>query len=231
MRAILKKIKTLSALDPSEFAALVAYIEHLGQTSLASYSLFYSEYSSKLIKQYNLRIPKYYFGADEIVNYCVQNIANLTAAKNMALHSFPFPHSYSSFIEQICSQEQNDFVVADLLNMFAIDPEENNIYPSPRQTDIVKIFEDGNAKKETGLDFHFKRLQNYSFISRIQTIKYLQKHKATKDCFKTNAPDKIRGIYTNNQKSVYYLVYLTEADPKKAANACRLLNRMFYNTY
>jgi hypothetical protein len=52
----------------------------------------------------------------------------------------------------------------------------------------------------------------------------LTRNKAHADKIDFVGPDRLGGIFTNKQKSIYYYIYLTEQNEVKARNACRILH-------
>jgi hypothetical protein len=103
--------------------------------------------------------------------------------------------------------------------------------PEPRQKVLVYKYETANPYKETGLKSHFDRIGRYSFVSRLQSIRYLRGSKASEDKIELISGDCLGGIFTNKEKSIYYYIFLTENNALKAKNACRVLNLALYGSY
>ncbi|MEN6351069.1 MAG: hypothetical protein ABFD08_16950, partial [Syntrophomonas sp.] len=93
---------------------------------------------------------------------------------------------------------------------------------------VVYIYEEANPFKEPGLKAHFERLGRYPFITRLQSYRYLTRNRASRDRIECREADRLGGIFSNKLRSIYYLIYLSEADSKKAETACQLLNSVFY---
>lgn len=224
MRAILRKINKKEELSLLEYTELLNYIEKIRQGSPDSYYVFYEKYAEVLYLNYNTPIPRYVWDMDNLINFLINNPHIYeTYDKIIPLNVFPKearPYLLDTFGE-------TGVIISDLWSNI-INPQVINELPSPRKDDIIIKYEEANPYKEKGLKAHFDRLSRYSFISRLQTYRYLTRNKASFDRFEVIAPDCLGGIFTNKEKSIYYYVFLTEADEVKAKNACQLLNYTFY---
>lgn len=228
MRSILKKIKSYAELSASEWEQLFAYIEYLGQTSGESYRLFRQEYGSILSGRHHIYLPLFYYGADALADFVGQNYPLLRAQGHAPLDWRLLPQPLHPYVRHHFAEDNRVVLWEDILKFFPARAAPDFTLPVPRHQDLVTIYEEGNPHKESGLHLHWQRLRCYSFISRLQTYRYLTKHKAKQDRFRFLTAEKLSGIFTNQDKSIYYFVYLTEADKIKAQNACQLLNQMFY---
>ncbi|HZK43494.1 MAG TPA: hypothetical protein VFC73_04330 [Syntrophomonadaceae bacterium] len=224
MRTIIRKLNRKEELNSDEYHRLMHYIDKLREESPESYYVFYEKYVSLLYLSYNTLIPKYVWGMDNLINFLVQNphlydINN----RNVALEFFPEeakPYLLNTFGNQGVTIPPIwfDFLTSKTITEI----------PFPRDSAIVIKYEEANPFKEKGLKAHFDRLANYTFISRLQTYRYLTKNKASFDRFEVIKPDCLGGIFTNKEKSIYYYLFLTEDDLEKAHNANKLLNYTFY---
>jgi len=230
LRAILKKVKQQTELSPSEWERLLVYIENLGQTSGESYGLFRMEYGFFLSGHYQFFLPEFYYGADHLADFIGQNYAFLSIQAQVPLDLALFPSELHPYVKRHFMTDAHPALWGELLALFPPLEATGTALPIPRAQRLVTIYEESNPRKETGLRLHWQRLHFYSFITRLQSYRYLTKNKAKQDCFRVLTPEKLRGIYTNREKSIYYFVYLTEADKIKAQNACKLLNHVFYDS-
>lgn len=223
MRRIIRKINRREKLTDTEYSELMQYIESLKLTSPPSYHLFYEKYAGLLYADYNTLISKYAWDMDELINYLTLN-PDLFSAANISITAFPIvAHPYLYDIFNATTINIPAFW-RDILLLH-----ENSELPKPRTDNIIIKYEEANPYKEKGLKYHFERLANYAFINRIQSYRYLTGGKANLDRFDVIAPDCLGGIFTNKEKSIYYYLFLTEANIDKAKNAAKLLNQAFYN--
>ncbi len=224
MRSILRKISNEAALSTSEHNRLLQYLADLRQRSPESYTIFYNKYANLLYLNYHTLIPKYAWDMDELVNYLIAHPELVKAKRNIPLDKFPLaarPYLMDTFAGGYV------FIPSYLLNI--LNTETSPKLPPNREQDIKIKYEEANPYKEIGLKEHFDRLAKYPFITRLQTYRYLTKNKAAFDRFEVLKSDRLGGIFTNKDKSIYYYLFLTAADFSKAQNAARLLNYTFYN--
>ena len=220
MRAILRKVKRRQALTPEEKLQLTEYIQFL--LSSPAWDTFRQEYGCFLAEDQHMNLPAFGCTIDEVCFYLINHphlITRLTASP-LTLKDFPdtfHPYLLHTFAGQL--------TWADLAPWIGnLDWQDPDLLPEPRKTPVVYKYETNNPNKEPGLREHFERLARYTFVSRLQTYRYLTKHKAARIPLEILAPDCLGGIFTNKEKSIYYYIFLTEADEKKAGNACRILN-------
>lgn len=229
MRSILRKLNQGVELGADEYQQLMDYANHLMHNSPESYAVFYEQYAFRLYQDYYTFIPRFQHGWDDLINYLLEHpqALHLFAIDPLPLEEFPqtlHPYLQYTFKQQVDSQ-----VLRKLLRSLNQAVANMNVLPQPRQGEIVYKYEDDNSGKEIGLKSHFERLARYSFVTRLQTYRYLNRNKAAVDKFECIDDDRLGGIFTNKDKSIYYFVYLSENDPMKAQNACRVLNIAFYS--
>ncbi len=223
MRRIIRKISRQEELTPIEYSELLQYIEELRHKSPPSYYVFYEKYAGLLYLDYNTLIPKYAWNMDNLIDFLICH-PDLHRQGTIPLTAFP-PEAQPYLYDTWGGIELSiPFFWQNILNPQVINTE----LPRPRTGNIIVKYEDANPYKERGLKYHFDRLLCYSFISRIQTYRYLTRNKASFDRFEVIAPDCLGGIFTNKEKSIYYYVFLTESSLVKAQNAVQLLNYTFY---
>ncbi len=224
MRAILRKISKEAELTTREHKELLQYVDSLRQDSPESYAIFYDKYASSLYLNYHTLIPKYTWDMDSLVNYLIEHPGLVTTNRSIPISEFPLdarPYLIDTFGPEYA------VIPAYITNILNTETSPN--LPRNRVEDIKIKYEEANPYKEVGLKQHFDRLAKYSFISRLQTYRYLTRNKAAFDRFELVSPDSLGGIFTNKDKSIYYYLFLTESDLSKAQNACKLLNYTFYN--
>lgn len=224
MRAILRKINRKEELSLSEYTELLNYIEKIRKESPDSYQVFYEKYAPILYQHYHTPIPKYVWGMDNLINYLI-NHPHICEKYERAIPLDVFPQEAKPYL--LDTFGETGLIISSLWSDI-INPQVIRELPRPRTGEIILKYEEANPFKEQGLKYHFDRLSRYSFISRLQTYRYLTRNKASFDRFEVIAPDCLGGIFTNKEKSIYYYVFLTEADEIKARNACQLLNYTFY---
>ena len=227
MRSILRKLNQGVELGAEEYQQLMDYVNHLMLNSPESYAVFYEQYAFQLYRDYYTLLPRFQHGWDDLINYLLEHpqALHLFAIDPLPLQEFPqalHPYLQYTFKQQVDSQ-----VLQKLLRSLNQAVVNMDVLPRPRQSEIVYKYEDDNSSKEIGLKSHFERLARYSFITRLQTYRYLTRNKAANDKFEYIDGDRLGGIFTNKEKSIYYFVYLSENDPVKAQNACRVLNIAF----
>lgn len=229
MRGILRKLNQGEELDGEEYGQLLSYADKLRAESPESYGVFYERYAGLLYRDYSTFIPRFGQGFDNLVNYLLQHPETLPFLESNPLPLQEFPqglHPYLQYTFNPCDQSQA--LRAIITSLLRAAPH-RDMLPRPRQGQIVYKYEDDNPGKEIGLKNHFNRLECYSFITRLQTYRYLTRNKARADKFEYIDANLLGGIFTNKEKSIYYLVFLSEKDKIKAENACRVLNIAFYS--
>lgn len=200
------------------------YIEKIRYNSAESYQLFYEQYANLLIREYNIYISRFNVSIDDIYEFLISNHEDLNLRHTVPVDFFPL--HMQEYLRYTFGREVSYANISPILELFK-DFSENTL-PSPRQKDIVYKYEDNNPYKEQGLKAFFERIAHYSFISRLQTYRYLSNNKASADKIDVISADCLGGIFTNKQKSIYYYIFLTEADETKANNACKVLNFALY---
>lgn len=224
VRGLLKKIERQHSLTDEEYKILLEYLDNLQASSPEAYALFYEQYASILLNSYSIFIPRFTCGRDDFFDYLarrpdlVQNCGSF-----LPLTEFPpelHPYLQYTFGRMVPIENCARLMV------------QNNIgsgLPAPRSGPAVFKYEEANPFKEQGLKTHFERLARYSFITRLQSYRYLTAKKSTSDRIEYVSPDRLGGIFTNKQKSIYYYLYLSEANELKARNACNFLNLILYD--
>jgi hypothetical protein len=228
MGTVLQKITQHMPLGENELTRLTAYAERLRIKSPESYRSFYDLYADILYRDYDLCLTRFRYGRDDFYDYLMQNpdFLNNPADPLLSLEDFPpflqeyLRYSYGSTIDQTAIH-----ALQALLG--GATPVDSDL-PAPRQRDVVYKYENGNSYKELGLKSHFEKIGRQSFVSRIQSYRYLRGNKSSTDKIEVLGPDYLGGIFTNKEKSIYYYIFLTESNYQKAVNACRLLNTHLY---
>jgi len=228
MRAVLRKLVDRIPLEEEEYRRLLAYTETLRSGSEESYRVFRDNYGSLLMADYGIRLPRFASGRAEFLEYLCQNWEVVQALKLGPLPVSTMPVSLQEYLRTEYGSEIKAEQVRDLVEWIERNQTAGHGLPRPRKRDPVLVYEVGNENKEIGLAQHFRRIARHPFVSRIVSVRYLSRGKAAQDRFEVRGEDVLSGIFTNKEKSIYYLVYLTEADLCKAANACNLLNHVFY---
>ncbi|CFY01372.1 Uncharacterized [Syntrophomonas zehnderi OL-4] len=205
----------------------MAYAQGLRVNDAASYSLFYKLYADLLFKDYNALLPQFCYGRDDFYDFLLQNpqLVKDLSEDGLPIEIFPDylrDYLYSTYGEVVYLPHINSWS-----NFFAGDNNDLDL-PTPREKDPVYKYEEANPYKEPGLKQHFERIGRYSFVSRIQSYRYLRGSKSNVDKIEVLTPDCLGGIFTNKEKSIYYYIFLTEANYPKAKNACRILNASIY---
>lgn len=228
MRIILLKIKQHKPLTDEEYARLGEYIDELRWNSPESYLHFYRLYANLLARDYTIYLPRFRYGRDDFYDYLLQNpeiTENLPQQITVA-DAFPlYLHEYLLFKYGKEIKQETMMALLEALQQNSSVP---LLLPSPRRKNPVYKYEDNNPYKEAGLKNHFERIGRYSFVSRIQSYRYLRGNKASANRIELISPDCLGGIFTNKEKSIYYYIFLTEEDEVKAINACQVLNRSIY---
>ena len=229
MRSILKKLERHEDLTEQQYTQLMAYIERLRTESFESYAVFRQRYAHIMFKDYSTYLPCFLYGGDELVNFLLARPDLIPLLRRAPWPLEAFPSCYHPYLRYISRDPRELALWKRLLESLPDFAEKATPLPQPRQNPPDLVFEDGNPYKETGLKAHFDRLAGYEFVTRLQSYRYLAKGKAKADRIEYMAPDRLSGIFTNKHKSIYYYIYLSQADSDRAHNACRLLNLVFYD--
>ncbi|NLJ72617.1 MAG: hypothetical protein GX333_06365 [Syntrophomonadaceae bacterium] len=223
MRKILRKLIKEEGLTSSESENLLIYIDKLRSSSPESYYVFFDNYAQLLYVNYNILLSKYTWDIDNLINHFISHPTLYENNKLIPLTSFPVEAR-----PYLKDMQKGDYALMPSYLTTILTPDIINELPSPRVHDIIIKYEAANPYKETGLKYHFERLAKYQFITRLQTYRYLSRNKAAFDRFEVVGPDCLGGIFTNKEKSIYYYLFLTEANLSKANNAAQLLNYAIY---
>lgn len=228
MRGILRKLDQGQKLGKDEYQRLMEYIEELRDKSPESYMLFYERYALLLYQDYSTYLPRFAQGIDHLLNLLMEKPELLPKLKEHQLAMELFPPELHPYLQYSFTQPADSLSLSILFNFLDNNQELVNQLPAARKNEVVCKFEEGNPYKEVGLKAHFDRLSRYSFITRLQSYRYLSAGKAVSDRIEFVAADRLGGIFTNREKSIYYFIFLSEANEIKARNACSLLNMVFY---
>ncbi|MDD3852153.1 MAG: hypothetical protein PHD40_00685 [Syntrophomonadaceae bacterium] len=226
MRRIFKKIKQGQYINDEEYRQLMNYIEQLGNDSFASYTVFHQQYAGILYTAYAIYLPPFPVGLDELYEYLTKNHEAIEKLFDLPASMASFPPALYPFLNHCLNydyallQQLHKSLHACLQKPLSL--------PRSRSGAAVFKYEEANPYKEIGLKNHFERLARYTFVSRLQTYRYLTRNKAVEDRIEVISDDQLGGIFTNKQKSIYYYIFLTEPDIEKANQACFLLNLVFY---
>ncbi|HNX27919.1 MAG TPA: hypothetical protein PKN87_00710 [Syntrophomonadaceae bacterium] len=216
MRSLFRKLDIGQPVSNEEHQQLMEYIEKLSLESPESWQLFYDRYAAQLFHQTSADL-------DDFINFLCLNPELIDQwEKSSAL----FPPELQPFLLFLKSTPGYRF--KSWLKELLKDNKPQEL-PVNREKDIVIKYEEANPYKESGIKAHFDRLSRYPFISRLQTYRYLSRSKAVNDRIEYLQPDQLGGIFTNKEKSIYYYIYLTESDEKKAHYVCSFLNKIFYD--
>ncbi|MGS0763887.1 hypothetical protein [Syntrophomonas curvata] len=229
MRNIFRKLNNGEELAAVEYGKLLSYIDSLMLASPESYAVFYEQYASLLYRDYSTFIPRFRQGFDDLLNHLLQQPEALQFLQQTPLPLQEFPADLHPYLRYTFSHQADTRALQMALGTLDQLLPETNILPCPRKGPMVYKYEDDNEGKEAGLQTHFARLERYSFVTRLQTYRYLTRNKARTDRFEYIDTGLLGGIFTNKDKSIYYLVFLSEKDARKAENACRVLNTAFYS--
>lgn len=221
MRSLLKKIEHHHNLTEEEYRQLLEYIENLRRISPEAYLIFYDQYSTTLAQDYNTYIPRFSCGWEDFIDYLLTNPKQLDILSHTFLPVTAFPPELQPYLNYTFGPQVPSEAVQPLLQL---EPQILNLLPAPRPGRAVLKYESANPYKEPGLKTHFERLARYSFVTRLQSYRYLTRNKSSQEKIEYIAPDRLGGIFTNKQKSIYYYIFLTEVDEIKAQNACKVLN-------
>ncbi|MDD2621310.1 MAG: hypothetical protein PHC92_11665 [Syntrophomonadaceae bacterium] len=229
MRAIFNKIECRQELNSDEYQKLMEYADELRINSADSYVLFYNRYAAILFRDYNTFLPQFSCGIDDLFDFLITNPEALTNLEKAQLNLSLFPVRLHAYLQHVINFSPAYNELQQILQFLKPQSSLLGQVPIPRLKPLVCKYEDANPYKEIGLKCHFERLGRYSFITRLQSYRYLSGNKASKDYIEYIAPDQLGGVFSNKQKSIYYYLFLSEKDSSKAKNACRLLNLLFYD--
>ncbi len=230
MRAILRKLYRHQELTGEEYDRLMQYAQDLRQTYQPAYEQFYGRFAAILYQDYHVSLPYFNCGLDDVLDYLLSNPGLVGDLGNKPYDPEMFPPHLRDYLQSIDLQDTIYNHVLPTLELIKSRADIIDL-PRPRNTSLVCKFETGNPLKEAGLKAHFDRVGSYSFVSRIQSVRYLRGSKASRDKFEVISADCLGGIFTNKEKSIYYYVFLTENDLNRANNACRVLNGALYGSH
>ncbi len=230
MRIIFQKLYRQQFLSDEEYSCLMDYADQLRSASPESYLLFYERFAAILSREYNTFIPRFAYGIDDFYDYLLNKPELIEDLKSNSLSIDSFPYFLHDYLEHTYPYGLNNSSILSHLQLITVDTKRMEL-PEPRQKDLVIKYESANPYKETGLKSHFDRIGRYSFVSRLQSIRYLRGSKASEDRIEFVAGDCLGGIFTNKAKSIYYYIFLTEDNTAKAQNACQVLNLALYGSY
>lgn len=228
MRNILRKLERKQNLPEDEYRLLMEYINELALQAPESYQLFYSRYADTLYKDYDTFIPPFSWGKDDFIDFLLIHPDLIRILNESFLHLNDLPVIFRPYLSHTFT---NGIITGENIPWLGLIMQNSEMLyelPRPRTGDVIYKYENSNPYKEPGLKTHFERIGRYSFVTRLHSYRYLTRNKAHNDKFEVMGTDSLKGIFTNKQKSIYYYIYLTEQNKKKAANACRLLNIAFY---
>lgn len=215
-------------MDSDEYRRLVEYYESLRHSSPESYGLFYQDYADVLFRIYRIYLPRYTADIGDMIDLLVRQPELLDSFRQDPLPVNAVPAEFRHFLTEALGQAESRRLLGQLLEVLRETEAEPDILPQPRRQDPVYIYEDANPFKEIGLKTHFERLGRFTFITRLQSYRYLTRNKASQDWIQYRSPDCLGGIFSNKEKSIYYYIFLSETDESKARNAARLLNLVLY---
>lgn len=230
MRIIFRKLYRQQALSPEEYGILMQYAEDLRTASPESYMLFSERFAAILYRDYNTFLSRFAYGMDDFYDYLLNNPKLRDTLKNNYLSIDDFPFYLHDYLEYTYPNGLINSTIITHLQLMPGENEKSLDLPEPRRKDLICKYESGNPYKETGLKSHFERIGRYSFVSRLQSIRYLRGNKANEDKIELLSGDCLGGIFTNKEKSIYYYIFLTEDNSLKASNACRILNMALYGS-
>lgn len=228
MRAIFAKLTRSQPLTDDEYARLIEYAGTLRTESPESYTLFYERYAALLKSHYATYLPRFACGIDDLVNFLLSRPDLLSCLQQGQVPFNLFPPSLQPYLQYLLGSDSGYHELQPLLQWFKQNPATIVQLPAPRENEIVYKYEDSNPYKEQGLKAHFDRLGRYSFITRLQTYRYLTRNRVGRDRIEYRNADQLGGIFSNKTKSIYYLIFLSEADNIKTKAAGKLLNSIFY---
>lgn len=224
----MRKLDNKKVLNIEEYAQIMEYAEKLRTDSPESYGLFYQKYAPIFYDDYSTHIPRFAYGIDELINFLITNQEIIQAINNRELALSDFPWQFHPYLHHVFEGSPDRRSLQLLLDRFIASPSIADNLPCMRTNDIIIKYEEANPYKEPGLKAHFDRIGRYSFVTRLQTYRYLNK-KARNDKIEYLSSDLLGGIFTNKQKSIYYYIFLSEKNESKAINACHLLNTALHD--
>lgn len=231
MRVVLRKLYRQQALNEEEYSSLMYYAEKLRSTSPESYLLFYERFAAILKWDYNTFIPRFACGIDDFYNYLLNQPELIEVLKTDSLSIDAFPIRLHDYLKYTYPHGLDNSTILVHLELMRFDNARSLELPIARNRPLVIKYESANPYKETGLKSHFDRIGRYTFVSRLQSVRYLRGSKASEDRIEVVAGDCLGGIFTNKAKSIYYYIFLTEDNAVKARNACQVLNLALYGSY
>lgn len=228
VRGIFNKLERRQELTGAEYQRLMEYADALRLDSPDSYVLFYDRYADIIYRDYTTFLSRFNYGIDDLFDFLLANPKALVSLEKAQLDLALFPDRLHAYLQYLFISGPANNMIHKILQLLKPQSTMLGQVPMPRSKALVCKYEDANPYKEIGLKHHFERLGRYSFITRLQSYRYLSGNKASKARIEYIAPDQLGGIFNNKQKSIYYYLFLSEADSAKAANACKLLNSVFY---
>lgn len=227
MYRILRKIKNHFPLNSEEKKKLLLEIEHLNNFPNPAWIYFFNFYSDDLASQ-GIIVPLFPCDLDTVYSWLLANPDLIEILKHSYIQRKDYPIELADFLSYTFG---NYLRAEDFPQLMAYYHEniDADTLPISRSKPPTFKYEEGNPYKEIGLKNHFERIARYSFVSRLQSFRYLNGRLASMDRFEVFSDNMLSGIFTNKEKSIYYYVYLTERNQQRAENACRLLNRVFYD--
>ncbi|MDH7496982.1 MAG: hypothetical protein QHH05_00840 [Syntrophomonadaceae bacterium] len=223
---MLRKVARRLPLDAGEMERLHRYVRELRSADPQGFALLCETYGEALEGEYGFSLDGVEAGRGELLAHLLQHpgLVEELAREPQPLEAFPprlRPYLASEFGGRVTAAQVQDLLA------WVRELEKPKELPMARKGDAVLVYEEGNPGKETGLEAHFQRVARLPFVTRLVSVRYLRRGKASADRFEVRGDDCLSGVFTHRDKSIYYLVYLTEADADKAGQACRLLNWLF----
>jgi len=231
LRSIFRKIYRQEPLLDNEVGHLMDYAAELGGSSGPAYTLFHDRLATQLFNHYRIYLPAFYYGFDDWIDFLLAHPEIRQELLNRPMGLAEFPLELRDYLCDTYGEIINGASLIGEMNADLLSDTLELVLPSARQAPLVCKFESSNPFKEPGLKTHFDRIGRYSFVSRIQSVRYLTGNKAAEDRLELVSPECLGGIFTNKEKSIYYYVFLTEKDDNKALNACLVLNRALYGNH
>lgn len=231
MRVIFRKLYRHEVLNDEEYSDLMHYAEDLRITSPQSYMLFYDRFAALLFQDYYTYLPRFAYGSDDFYDFLLKNPAFV---EDLLINSLPIDLLPPHLHEYLSFTYGDNIEASSILPRLELMKPDNIVgfhLPEPRRKSIICKYEGANPYKEIGLKSHFDRIGRYSFVSRLQSVRYLTGNKAREDKIEVLADDCLAGIFTNKEKSIYYYIFLTEKHAAKAHNASKVLNEALYGNY
>jgi len=228
MRKLLRKLEYNHSLSEEEYEQVMDYIDWLRQNTPESYLLFCQQYGGILYQQYSTYLPPYPAGMDQLIEYLVRNSWAYKEIAALPATLSSFPRALHPYLLYMLHHDPRSLQSINIPDVAAAD--DTCSLPEPRKQPAVLKFEAANSNKEPGLKAHFERLSRFTFISRLQSYRYLTKHKAAQDRIEVVDGQCLAGIFTNKEKSIYYYIFLTEDNLAKAQLACQTLNTALYGS-